>query len=665
MQYPGALKRPAALVTLAAGSLVMLLLGLLPALAQGRFEEARALLEQGRAGEAWQIVEDLALDGDPAALLQAADMLERGLGTPADPALSVRYLGQAAGLGVVAAQRRFAQALLRGDGAGLVASEDAESAALDWLTRAHRAGDVEAGVDLGEMHLQGRGVARDVARGLDLIQAAADAGSVRAQQRLAAVYDRAQRGLADAAEKAWIERSADEGNANAQAQLAYLYGSGIGGVQQDRARSRELYEQAALQGHVDAQANLAYRFHTARGDKKQLEDAIAWYQEAAANGQPEAQNNLGLAYMLGESVERDPVRAAQWFEKAVAQGNAESENNLGLMLSRGEGITPDPQRAESLFESAASKGLPQAQTNLGYLYLDETRRNDPVQAARWFARAAAGGYAPALGNLGYLYQTGRGVALDYARALALYHRSAGGEYMYAQRNLGQTYHHALGTRQDLAEALRWYRKAEEQGDEVSARAIEQICAARLVPGCRGEVVVLLREEDGRIGKVLVQARDGSEVLLDSDYSTSRLGGAGSAVAVAAQRGDVEAIFADVLAEMPPEPVKLDLYFLDGSIELTPSSRARLPQILAQIRAELAQRETVEVDVVGHADRVGELQDNDLLSRRRAEMLRARIAGTGIAPEVLKSYWRGERAPRVKTADGVAEPRNRRVEVVIR
>jgi outer membrane protein OmpA-like peptidoglycan-associated protein len=73
----------------------------------------------------------------------------------------------------------------------------------------------------------------------------------------------------------------------------------------------------------------------------------------------------------------------------------------------------------------------------------------------------------------------------------------------------------------------------------------------------------------------------------------------------------------------------------------------------------------DVLVVGHTDKVGSDAANDLLSRQRAEVVRKALIARGIAPENVVAVGRGKREPVVPTADGVAEARNRRVEILVR
>jgi outer membrane protein OmpA-like peptidoglycan-associated protein len=82
-------------------------------------------------------------------------------------------------------------------------------------------------------------------------------------------------------------------------------------------------------------------------------------------------------------------------------------------------------------------------------------------------------------------------------------------------------------------------------------------------------------------------------------------------------------------------------------------------------AEIAKRPVPDVLVMGHTDTVGTNQVNDPLSQQRAEVIRAGLIRSGIAPENITAAGRGKRELLVPTADGVVEPRNRRVEIIVR
>ena len=104
-----------------------------------------------------------------------------------------------------------------------------------------------------------------------------------------------------------------------------------------------------------------------------------------------------------------------------------------------------------------------------------------------------------------------------------------------------------------------------------------------------------------------------------------------------------------------------LYFAENSHELTEESKADFESVFA----DLKQRKVVDVVVVGHTDAVGTDAFNDELARKRADVIRSALIGRGVAPTDVVAIGRGKRELLVPTPDGVAEPRNRRVEIVVR
>ncbi|HEY9348645.1 MAG TPA: OmpA family protein [Inquilinus sp.] len=69
-----------------------------------------------------------------------------------------------------------------------------------------------------------------------------------------------------------------------------------------------------------------------------------------------------------------------------------------------------------------------------------------------------------------------------------------------------------------------------------------------------------------------------------------------------------------------------------------------------------------VDIIGHADRAGSAASNLDLSLRRAEAVRDALVARGVPESLLSVRAVGESDPLVPTADGVAEPQNRFVEI---
>jgi OmpA-OmpF porin, OOP family len=68
---------------------------------------------------------------------------------------------------------------------------------------------------------------------------------------------------------------------------------------------------------------------------------------------------------------------------------------------------------------------------------------------------------------------------------------------------------------------------------------------------------------------------------------------------------------------------------------------------------------------GHADRSGPDNYNVRLSERRATAVKNQLVREGVPAGIIQTAGKGERENLVQTADGVREPRNRRVEIVFR
>ena len=71
-----------------------------------------------------------------------------------------------------------------------------------------------------------------------------------------------------------------------------------------------------------------------------------------------------------------------------------------------------------------------------------------------------------------------------------------------------------------------------------------------------------------------------------------------------------------------------------------------------------------VTATGHTDKSGPENYNMALSLRRANTVKDALVREGVPATAIAVIGRGEQGLLVKTADGVREPQNRRVEIVI-
>ena len=175
-----------------------------------------------------------------------------------------------------------------------------------------------------------------------------------------------------------------------------------------------------------------------------------------------------------------------------------------------------------------------------------------------------------------------------------------------------------------------------------------------------ELVVLLPEEQGKVGKVVVGEGERA-VVLDAPYAAAKIDTRGRATPAVVTEEEVAQTFAHALAAQPPPSLSFTLQFEEGSTDVTPESHATLTALFA----EVARRQAVEVQVTGHTDRVGSVASNDRLALERAQAVRDMLIQRGLQTSFIRAVGRGEREPLVPTPDEQAEPRNRRVEVIVR
>lgn len=184
-------------------------------------------------------------------------------------------------------------------------------------------------------------------------------------------------------------------------------------------------------------------------------------------------------------------------------------------------------------------------------------------------------------------------------------------------------------------------------------------AAILMQAAPADRVVLLPGPDGQVGAVTVKTA-GGERLLDQAYAGAAVDRRGGIETVSEDAASVRERYGAALGAQPMRPVSFMLNFTSATDELTPESRPLLDQVIA----EVSRRAAAEIVVIGHTDRVGTEADNDALALKRAETVRSALLAAGVSARIDVA-GRGEREPLVATADGVDEPRNRRVEISVR
>jgi TPR repeat protein len=238
-------------------------------------------------------------------------------------------------------------------------------------------GDAQACAFAGRMWLDGRGVAPDIERGMEMLVHSCDGGVA----------------LACAVAVRWLDDPAHERVSKAPPEL----------------RARLETERACLAGDPGEPCYEAGRcFYFGRNAfPRDRVRAVEAYQRGCNLGDSRACNNLGDALAYGEGIERDIARSAVTFERACHLGEELGCANLGHMFERGEGVVRDRARAGDLFRAACASGEIYGCLHAEMLAAEDAGApRDPQRALAYWRRACAAADPRACAFVGVIYEDG-------------------------------------------------------------------------------------------------------------------------------------------------------------------------------------------------------------------------------------------------------------------
>ena len=117
--------------------------------------------------------------------------------------------------------------------------------------------------------------------------------------------------------------------------------------------------------------------------------------------------------------------------------------------------------------------------------------------------------------------------------------------------------------------------------------------------------------------------------------------------------------APATSSLPVLPVSHRLLFDFDSAELDTEARMKLDEIVSHAAAY----PQATVSVTGHTDRAGDADYNRKLAEKRAANVAEALRLRGVSLARIDEIPAGESDPAIATPDGVAEPQNRRVEIM--
>jgi peptidoglycan-associated lipoprotein len=182
------------------------------------------------------------------------------------------------------------------------------------------------------------------------------------------------------------------------------------------------------------------------------------------------------------------------------------------------------------------------------------------------------------------------------------------------------------------------------------------------PPANQNVFVLLPESDGASSGIVVRNQAGAQELA-VPYQAVRVdrNDVAPSAPFILDQPEVTRVFGPAIDVLPVPEVQFILHFDEGRDVLNADSAAMIPSILNAIR----ERHSTDITVTGHTDTTADAQFNYQLGLRRAERVVEILKGQGVNPSDIFSSSHGDSDLLVKTARGVAEAQNRRVEVIVR
>jgi outer membrane protein OmpA-like peptidoglycan-associated protein len=182
------------------------------------------------------------------------------------------------------------------------------------------------------------------------------------------------------------------------------------------------------------------------------------------------------------------------------------------------------------------------------------------------------------------------------------------------------------------------------------------------PPALQNLFVLLHNEDGTTGAIVVTNAAGSLQLIEANSAINvERADAVPGKPSPMDSSEIQRQFQSTLSFIPSPEVRFNLYFLTGGTELTAESQAILPQIILAYK----ERRSTDVSIIGHTDTTGNNASNYQLGLARAEQIKLMIAALGVNGSHIFTESHGANDLLVPTPNDVSEPKNRRVEVIVR
>ncbi len=175
-----------------------------------------------------------------------------------------------------------------------------------------------------------------------------------------------------------------------------------------------------------------------------------------------------------------------------------------------------------------------------------------------------------------------------------------------------------------------------------------------------KAMAVLDESDGK--NAIVIRTDAGEMVVDEPFQAAVIKDKDTLPeAKQMSKEEVMGIFAETKKALPKKPASVLFHYDSGKTDIKAEDLPKLDEIATLVE----ERIPCDVIIIGHSDRVGSDSANSKISLERADKIKKLIEEKNLDILSLTTEYYGENDPIVPTEDDVAEPLNRRVEVMVR
>uniref|UniRef100_A0AAR5QCP3 Uncharacterized protein n=1 Tax=Dendroctonus ponderosae TaxID=77166 RepID=A0AAR5QCP3_DENPD len=246
----------------------------------------------------------------------------------------------------------------------------------------------------------------------------------------------------------------------------------------DKPKIYQMLVEASNKGNLEAKALVAWAKLFGTTLKQEIEVAKQMFQELAEDGNPDGHMGMGFLYASGLSVNASQAKALVHYMFGAIGGNTWAQMAMGYRYFAGASVSPFCEKSLNFYRQVAEK-VSQGVSFSGGAAIQRIRLLDDLENGytsgildndlfEYYQLLAEKGDVQAQVGLGQLhYQGGRGVDLDYQKAMHYFTQAADAGNAMAMAYLGKIY---LDGSDDVAAnndtAFKYFKKASELNNPV-------------------------------------------------------------------------------------------------------------------------------------------------------------------------------------------------------